>query len=130
MEEAAESVKKAEGEYAAARKNAGTWSLMAKLVPVIGVLAAGGMAVLALARGDAVSFPAVLTGVLFLVFTLALGVFNHSQARRSRAWGDQVLLTRPPSRCAWCGRGYRTGRPGGRTAGRTCLTLSTPSPPR
>ena len=26
-----------------------------------------------------------------LVFTLALGVFNHSQARRSRAWGDQVL---------------------------------------
>ena len=52
---------------------------MAKLVPVIGVLAAGGMAVLALARGDAVSFPAVL------------GVFNHSQARRSRAWGDQVL---------------------------------------
>ena len=49
VEEAAESVKKAEGEYAAARKNAGTWSLMAKLVPVIGVLAAGGMAVLALA---------------------------------------------------------------------------------
>ena len=47
--------------------------------------------VLALAQGDAVSFPAVLTGVLFLVFTLALGVFNHSQARRSRAWGDQVL---------------------------------------
>ena len=90
-EEAAESVKKAEGEYAAARKNAGTWSLMAKLVPVIGVLAAGGMVVLALAQGDAVSFPAVLTGVLFLVFTLALGVFNHSQARRSRAWGDQVL---------------------------------------
>ena len=91
VEEAAESVKKAEGEYAAARKNAGTWSLMAKLVPVIGVLAAGGMVVLALAQGDAVSFPAVLTGVLFLVFTLALGVFNHSQARRSRAWGDQVL---------------------------------------
>ena len=91
VEEAAESVKKAEGEYAAARKNAGTWSLMAKLVPAIGVLAAGGMAVLALAQGDAVSFPAVLTGVLFLVFTLALGVFNHSQARRSRAWGDQVL---------------------------------------
>ena len=50
VEEAAESVKKAEGEYAAARKNAGTWSLMAKLVPVIGVLAAGGMAVLALAQ--------------------------------------------------------------------------------
>ena len=60
-------------------------------VPAIGVLAAGGMAVLALAQGDAVPFPAVLTGVLFLVFTLALGVFNHSQARRSRAWGDQVL---------------------------------------
>ena len=91
VEEAAESVKKAEGEYAAARKNAGTWALMAKLVPVIGVLAAGGMAVLALAQGDGFSFPAVLTGILFLVFTLALGVFNHSQARRSRAWGDQVL---------------------------------------
>ena len=38
--------------------------------------------------------------------------------------------TRPPSRCAWCGRGCPTGRPAVTTAAGTCLTSSTPLPPR
>ena len=91
VEEAAASIKKAQGEYEAARKRAGTWSLMAKLVPLAGVLIAGGAAGLAVAQGAVLALPTFAPWLLVLAFTLALGAFNHRQAKAWRAKEAQIL---------------------------------------
>ena len=49
--------------------------------------------------------------------------------RRTTAAGTKQPR-RPPDRRRWCGRHWRTGKPGGRTAGSICSPLSTPLPRR
>ena len=59
----------------------------------------------------------------------------RAAGRRSPPWRRTTAAgtkqpRRPPDRRRWCGRHWRTGKPGGRTAGSICSPLSTPLPRR